>query len=115
MSDRISFFLKRLEESEGNLLNRFSLAQAYFESGDYDHSIKHLSICVTERKDWMFAFLLMAKAFLALEKFEDARNALEKTIFLAKIRGMKIPRKKRKNFCKNVPRTELNSLFDSLF
>ena len=80
MSDRISFFLKRLEESEGNLLNRFSLAQAYFESGDYDHSIKHLSICVTERKDWMFAFLLMAKAFLALQKFEDARAALEKTI-----------------------------------
>ena len=96
MSDRISFFLKRLEESEGNLLNRFSLAQAYFESGDYDHSIKHLNICVTERKDWMFAFLLMAKAFLALEKFEDARAALEKTIFLAKDQGHEDPEEEAK-------------------
>ena len=62
-----------------------------------DKTFKHLCY---ERKDWMFAFLLMAKAFLALEKFEDARNALEKTIFLAKIGGMKIPRKSERTFAR---------------
>ena len=39
MSERISLFLDKLEENPDSLLNRFSLAQAYFESGNYEQAI----------------------------------------------------------------------------
>lgn len=96
MSDRVSLYLKRLEENENNLLTRFSLAQAYFESGDYKNSIEHLDICVSKRGDWMVAFLLLAKALIANGKKSDARSPLEKTILLAQEQGHEDPEEEAK-------------------
>ena len=64
MSERISLFLDKLEENPDSLLNRFSLAQAYFEGGSYEQAIIHLTICINKRSDWMMASLLLGKALV---------------------------------------------------
>ena len=46
MSERISLFLKKLEKNQGNLLNRFSLAQAFFEEGQYEQAIPNSTLKV---------------------------------------------------------------------
>ncbi len=97
MSDRVSLYLKRLEENKGSLLNRFSLAQAYFETGDYQNAIEHLYICVKQRDDWMLAFLLLGKALIANGQKKDACSPLEKTIFLAQDQGHDDPGEEAKN------------------
>ena len=83
MSERISLFLKNLKNNKDSLLNRFSLAQAFFEEGEYDQAIPHLKECIQGRADWMMAYLFLAKAYIANEQEEFAREPLEITIKLA--------------------------------
>jgi tetratricopeptide (TPR) repeat protein len=83
MSDRISFFLQKLKENPHNLLNKFSLSQAYFESGAYGEAIPHLESCIQGRNDWMMAYLLLGKSYIANDQEELAVKPLECTIKLA--------------------------------
>ena len=91
MSERISLFLDKLEANPDSLLNRFSLAQAYFESGDYQKAIIHLKICTQRRNDWMIASLLLGKAFIESGQKKEARDPLEQTIVLARNQGHEDP------------------------
>jgi Tfp pilus assembly protein PilF len=92
MSERISLFLKKLEKNQGNLLNRFSLAQAFFEEGQYEQAIPHLKECVNGRPDWMMAYLFLAKSYIASDQKSFARESLEVTIKLAQDQDHEDPR-----------------------
>ena len=84
MSERINLYLEKLKGNSENLLNRFSLAQAYYESGEYEQAIAHLTICFEKRDDWMMASLLLSKALIAVGQKQEARQPLEQTIILAR-------------------------------
>jgi thioredoxin-like negative regulator of GroEL len=92
MSERISLYLKKLENNQGNLLNRFSLSQAFFEEGQYEQAIPHLIECVKGRADWMMAYLLLAKSYIASDQESLAREPLEITIKLAQDQVHEDPR-----------------------
>ncbi len=91
MSERISLFLDKLEGNPENLLNRFSLAQAYFEDGDYDEAIVHLTICTNKRSDWILASLLLGKALIESGQKKEACIPLRQTIVLARDQGHEDP------------------------
>ncbi|MDA8824064.1 tetratricopeptide repeat protein [Opitutales bacterium] len=96
MSERISLFLKKLEDNKGSLLNRFSLAQAFFEEGEYNQAIPHLKECVQGRADWMMAYLFLAKAYIANGQEEFAREPLDVTIKLAQEQSHEDPENEAK-------------------
>ena len=84
MSERISLFLDKLEENPDSLLNRFSLAQAYFEGGSYEQAIIHLTIFINKRSDWMMASLLLGKALVETGQKKEARVPLKQTFIHAR-------------------------------
>lgn len=96
MSERISLFLDKLEENSDSLLNRFSLAQAYFEGGSYEQAIIHLTICINKRSDWMMASLLLGKALVETGQKKEARVPLKQTIILARNQGHEDPEQEAK-------------------
>ena len=96
MSERINLYLEKLKGNSENLLNRFSLAQAYYESGEYEQAIAHLTICFEKRDDWMMASLLLAKALIAVGQQQEARQPLEQTIILARAQGHEDPEEEAK-------------------
>ena len=91
MSDRIALFLDKLEGNPESLLNRFSLAQAYFENGNYEDAIVHLTICTSKRNDWMVATLLLGKALIESGQKKEACIPLRQTILLARDKGHEDP------------------------
>ena len=96
MSERINLYLEKLKGNSENLLNRFSLAQAYYESGEYEQAIAHLTICFEKRDDWMMASLLLSKALIAVGQKQEARQSLEQTIILARKQGHEDPEEEAK-------------------
>jgi tetratricopeptide (TPR) repeat protein len=96
MAERINLFLEKLEGNPDNLLNRFSLAQAYYECGEYEQAIAHLTICFEKRDDWMMASLLLSKALIAVGQKQEARQPLEQTIILAREQGHEEPEEEAK-------------------
>jgi|TARA_B110000483_G_C17986226_1_gene461716 predicted negative regulator of RcsB-dependent stress response len=91
MTERITLYLEKLEGNPENLLNRFSLAQSYYENGEYEKAITHLNICFQKRNDWMMASLLLGKALLAVGQKKEACVPLEQTITLAQEQGHEDP------------------------
>jgi tetratricopeptide (TPR) repeat protein len=96
MSERTNFYLEKLKGNPENLLNRFSLAQTYYESGEYEQAIDHLTICFERREDWMMASLLLSKALIAVGQKQEARQPLEQTIILAREQGHDDPEEEAK-------------------
>ena len=96
MSERISLFLDKLEENPYSLLNRFSLAQAYFEGGNYEQAIIHLTKCINKRSDWMMATLLLGKALVETGQKKEACVPLRQTIILARNQGHEDPEQEAK-------------------
>ena len=96
MSERISLFLDKLEGNPDSLLHRFSLAQAYFENGNYEQAIIHLTICITQRRDWMMASLLLGKALVETGQKKEACVPLRQTIILARNQGHEDPEQEAK-------------------
>ena len=96
MSERIPLYLDKLEGNPQSLLNRFSLAQAYFENGDYEQAISHLRICIHKRSDWMMASLLLGKALMEAGQRKEACEPLEQTIILARDQGHEDPEQEAK-------------------
>ena len=96
MSERIALYFDKLEGNPDNLLNRFSLAQAYFESGNYEQAIIHLTICIEKRTDWMLASLLLGKALIESGKKDEASVILKQTIILAGKQGHEDPEQEAK-------------------
>ncbi len=91
MSERINLYIEKLKGNPENLLNRFSLAQTYYESGEYEQAIHHLKICFEKREDWMMVSLLLSKALLAVGQKQEALHSLEQTIILARDQGHEDP------------------------
>jgi tetratricopeptide (TPR) repeat protein len=97
MSERISLYQEKLDKSPGNILFRFSLAQAYYEEADYQNAIHHLKVCLNERKDWMMALLFLGKSLIASGQKTEAREILNQTITVAQDQGHEDPEEEAKH------------------
>lgn len=76
-------FRKILEKAPENELFRFSLGQSLFEEGFHAEAVEHLDACCSKKRDWMMPRILLGKAYLQLDKTDEAREVLESALALA--------------------------------
>jgi len=77
MSDpRIQRFLKLIELHPESGLPRFSLANAYFDAGDYQKSIEQYELCVKSQPDWAAALIALGDARANVGDKNGAAEAL---------------------------------------
>jgi len=69
--------LKRVEQSPGNELFRFSLAKALFDKALYTEAIQHFEIALEKKPDWMLVAILLGKSWLQLHQREKAKQYFE--------------------------------------
>ena len=62
---KIEIFTEKLRKNPNNVLFRFSLGQALYESGRTSEAIEHLERCAESRGDWMLPRILLGKALIA--------------------------------------------------
>ena len=87
MTDKISALVEKLKENPGNRFHRYNLAQAFFDSGEYQKAKLEFISCLEQSKDWMMVLLFVAKCELALGDFTNAKIYLNKTIQVASDQG----------------------------
>lgn len=80
---KIDIFTQKVAASPDNMLFRFSLGQALYESGQTSEAIEHLKRCAESRADWMLPRILLGKALIAEGDSETARPILEEALTLA--------------------------------
>ena len=77
MSDpRIQRCLKLLETHPDSALPRFSLGNAYFDSGDYAKAIEQYEICIEKQPDWAAVLIALGDARANVGDKEGAAKAL---------------------------------------
>ena len=84
MTDKIFAFVERLKVNPDNRFDRYNLAQAYFEQDEYQNAIIHFKRCLEHSNDWMLVNLFLGKCYLALKEHKEAKDFLERTMYLAK-------------------------------
>ena len=87
MTDKISALIEKLKENPENRFHRYNLAQAFFDSGEYQKAKLEFIYCLEQSKDWMMVLLFVAKCDLALGDFTNAKKYLNKTIQVARDQG----------------------------
>ena len=83
MADRIASFQEKVEKNPNQVFFRYSLAQAYFEEGEFEKASSEFKKCLEVRPDWMMASLFVGKAEIETGNSQLAREFLEKTVALA--------------------------------
>lgn len=82
-NDRIAKALALFQKFPGNDLSRFSLAQAYFDAGDYANAAEHLRPLCAKKSDWMVVHILLGKCLLHTGQHDEANKLLEHALQLA--------------------------------
>ncbi|EIQ00249.1 hypothetical protein OpiT1DRAFT_04791 [Opitutaceae bacterium TAV1] len=82
-TDRIAHFTALVERQPGNVLFRFSLAQALEAAGRDADAVAHYAQCVSARDDWMMPRILLGKLLLRLGRPAEAKPHLETALRLA--------------------------------
>ena len=83
MADRIASFQEKVEKNPKQVFFRYSLAQAYFEEGEFVKASSEFRKCLDVRPDWMMASLFVGKAEMEIGNLQIARQFLEMTVSLA--------------------------------
>lgn len=83
MPSRVEQFQTLLAGQPGNVMFRFSLAQALLAEKRAQDAVPHLEACARERSDWMVARILLGKALLELGRPAEAKLWLEQGLQLA--------------------------------
>lgn len=83
MADRIASFQEKVEKNPNQVFFRYSLAQAYFEEGEFEKASSEFKKCLEVRPDWMMASLFVGKAEMESGNLQVARQFLEMTVGLA--------------------------------
>ena len=63
---------------------RFSYGEALFNEDKYEACLEHLELCIRKKPDWMIPHILLGKAYVALDRKDEAIPYLEKALTLAK-------------------------------
>ncbi|MBP7142100.1 MAG: molecular chaperone DnaJ [Opitutaceae bacterium] len=81
--DRIAHFSKLVDAQPGNVLFRFSLAQALLTAGRPGEAEGHLRQCADARSDWMIPRIELGKILLSRGQFNEANSILNAALELA--------------------------------
>ncbi len=83
MASRSDHFAALVREQPGNMLFRFSLAQALQQEGRPQEAIPHFEACAASRADWMMPRILLGKLLLQAGRTAEAKPVLESALDLA--------------------------------
>ena len=76
-------FKELLAANPENELFRFSLGQALMDEGNPSEAIPLFEQCQQKKPDWMMASILKAKCQIVLERTEEAKIELNRSLKLA--------------------------------
>ena len=74
-----------------NPLHNFALAQAYLAAGDFANGERAFARCLQLQPDWMVAAIKRGRCLVGLERWDEARAALELGADLATRQGHEEP------------------------
>ena len=83
MNDKISRFRGFVEKDPTNPLHNFALAQALLSAGDYEAGELAFARCLELDPAWMVAAIKRGRCLVELERWEEAREALQRGADLA--------------------------------
>ena len=89
--DVVARWKAQVEKFPDNELPRFSLAKAYIDAGAYEEAIETLKDAITIKSDWMAAKIMLARALIHLQRYDEARPMLEESRNLAHQLGHESP------------------------
>jgi Tfp pilus assembly protein PilF len=95
-------FEEMLDKGPDNPLMRLSLGQAYVERGDSERALNHLQRALDMDPNYTAAWKWLGKALQTGERIDDARNAFEKGIAVAQVKGDKQIEKELQVFLKRL-------------
>jgi tetratricopeptide (TPR) repeat protein len=75
--ERIARFESMVASDPENPLHAFALAQALLAAGEFERSEKAYARCLQLDPNWMVAAIRRGRCLVALERWDDARAALE--------------------------------------
>lgn len=82
-TDKITRFRELSEKDPDNPLHAFALAQAYLGVEDWEHAEAAFARCLELDPEWMMAVIRHGRCLVELERWEEARAALEQGAALA--------------------------------
>jgi predicted Zn-dependent protease len=77
MSDRIARWRALVEREPDNPLHNFALAQALLAAGDHAAGEAAFARCLELDPEWMVAAIKRGRCLVALERWDEARAALD--------------------------------------
>ena len=83
MNDRITRFRGFVEKDPTNPLHNYALAQALLTAGEYEAGEKAFARCLELDPAWMMAAIRRGRCLVELERWEEAREALQRGADLA--------------------------------
>jgi tetratricopeptide (TPR) repeat protein len=104
VNDRIARFRQMVESNPDNILARFSLSQAYFDSGDHALAAAGFREVIARKADWMLAHLLLGRSLVELGRPAEARPVLEAGLNLARQQGHEGPQAEFSEVLAALPR-----------
>lgn len=81
--DRIAHFSRLVDAQPGNILFRFSLAQALVTAGRSEEAEAHLRLCADARADWMIPRIELGKILISRRQIDEAKSILNRALELA--------------------------------
>jgi tetratricopeptide (TPR) repeat protein len=83
MTDKISELKAKLESNPKQVFHRYSLGQAFLDSGELSVACEEFEKCLVAKPDWMMAALSLGKTYLQIGDKDRAKEKLELTLRLA--------------------------------
>jgi len=87
ISDRIARFAELVAREPDNPLHSFALAQACLGAGDFAAAEAAYARCLRLKPDWMVATIKRGRCLIELERWDEARAALDLGAELATRQG----------------------------
>ncbi|MCB1754393.1 MAG: tetratricopeptide repeat protein [Gammaproteobacteria bacterium] len=95
-------FEQMLKLGKDNALLRFTLGSAFFKQERFAEAVEHLQKAVEFSPDYTAAWKILGRSLIGLERFMEAKNALQTGIEVADSKGDKQAAKEMQVFLKRV-------------
>jgi tetratricopeptide (TPR) repeat protein len=82
--DKIERFRQFVEREPDNPLHNFALAQAYLGAGEWESGERSFARCLEIDPQWMVAAIKRGRCLVELERWAEAREALDRGAELAR-------------------------------
>lgn len=102
-AERVARFAAFVEKDPTNPLHNFALASAMAQAGDHAAAEAQFARCLELDSEWMVASIQRGRALIALERWEEARAALERGAELARQQSHEEPFEEIRELMEQIP------------